>query len=93
MAAEPALRQVGIRIISSGSIEGQLIKGANETTDGFNRIRERRRFDPGSIRRGLAATHGHELFLTESENQPSGLVETVCELSVVRIHHPSSFRL
>jgi len=28
MAAEPALRQVGIWIISSGSIEGQLIKGA-----------------------------------------------------------------
>src|SRR5262245_54301003 len=46
-----------------------------------------------SIRRGLAAAHGHELFLTKSENEPCGLVETVCELSVVRIHHLSSFRL
>src|SRR5262249_13335017 len=46
-----------------------------------------------SIRRGLAAAHGHELFLTKSENEPCGLIETVCELSVVRIHHLSSFRL
>jgi hypothetical protein len=46
-----------------------------------------------SIRRGRAAAHGHELVLTKSENEPSGLIETVCELSLVKIHDLSSFRL
>src|SRR3954452_4062200 len=46
-----------------------------------------------SIRRCLASAHEHELFLTKPENEPCGLIETVCDLSGVRIHHLSSFRL